>query len=293
MTVDELETEIRALSPNDRAQLFIRLALPEEHRVSRKLPSVINDWIRIDDSTEHQERPQIAIERKTFGNADIGEHTIDILASIKRNPASIGHPLILVTILRWTEMIRRNRGLSSKVPSSKKKYKIAEQYLKRVGEVLIEGAKERAVPKEYALLYSNGNLDAHWYGILHDVWEILADSEVKGIKRNDLKLHTIQQKLRDSDHSEKGIEGVSVFLTSSEGKRVMLKRRSWQNTLSIYQAWRVGLQQDTYRKYKHSAAKQSEQERSNYSFTLDTDFNYFSVTTIANALGDWFAWPAT
>lgn len=293
MTVDELETEIRALSPNDRAQLFIRLGLPEEHRVSRKLPSVLNDWIRIDDSMEHQGRPQIAMERKTFGNGDIGEHTIDILGSIKVNPASIGHPLILVAILRWTEMIRRNRALSGKVPSSKKKYKIAEQFLKRVGKVLIEGAKQRAIPKEYALLYSNENLGAHWYGILHDVWKILADSEINGIKRYDFKIQDIQQRLKDSDHSEKGIEGISVFLMSDEGKLVMSKRQSWLNTLSIYEAWRVGLQQDTYRRYKHSASKQGERERSDHRFTLDTDFNYFSVTTIADALGDWSAWPTT
>src|SRR5262249_5990668 len=148
----------------DRARLLVRLGMANIHRLSGKVQGIeiedwinttdLQDWVKIEDSSgQFRKRPVIIVNyfREEFrqrlaGAKQILDERIDILATVKGNPASIGHPLILFAIKRWVEMIRNHRALASKNvdPASTEKYTVAKEHLNNLWSALIEGAEERA-----------------------------------------------------------------------------------------------------------------------------------------------------
>lgn len=301
--LEELEREIRKLSNEDQAELFVRLGLPEHLKPCDTIAArdidelvrlgVLHDWVKIEDQGEHQRRPVITIEtaaKRLHLVKDDSDASIDIFATIKNNPASIGHPLILLAILRWVNMVSGNQALAHKDDALQQKLEIAKGHLKQIGDALIEGAKERATPMEFATLY---HYKSHWpegsqYGTLSTAWRMLADDQIKNTRNSKIKLEILRQKLLETNHTTRSINEIISFL--DENKTFLSRRRSWPATSSVYDAWRLGLTQDTFRTYSSMAKKQA-RRLTEYCSPQEGDNPYYFISDIANILGNWLSIP--
>lgn len=188
MTVDEIEKEIKALSANDRKDLFARLGVVDP--INPLCGDVrIDDWVG-----EDQLRP-----RSTIIYPDGLEESIDIIASVESNPVSIGHPAILLAIKRWEHIVlyRHAQSRSPVYQSTKPDFvELAQMHLERVGSALLKGAKDRALPKEEALdvYIQKLGLDTDYY-YLHFAWQLLDADEIKKARRLELRLKLLEDQL--------------------------------------------------------------------------------------------------
>lgn len=299
MTVDDLETEVRALSAEDQALLLSRLALPFSPEQRSSTWSGADDWIRIEDLEErHRSKPHIVFERSQIVDGDDTEESIDILAAIKANPAAIGHPFILFAIKRWVQMVSDYCYFPKIDKVASQRRDIAKRHLERVSEALIEGAKDRAIPKEIARFYLYKGLSPRgpMYGILFRVWEILSKGEISKMSTSKSKIAAIEKKLADDKWPEHdaivkwpkhGATEVIDFLKSDKGKRCLSQRRSWTVMRSSYDAWRQCLDMNTQRRYRVELKKHEPTGLSLWSLGGPD----FSISDIAIALSDWFSWP--
>jgi hypothetical protein len=291
--VEQLENEIRKLPAKDRAKLYARLGLSQNYKNKRSVPGHFEDWITLDDSSAgFKVRPRIKVKYRDINHIESGEDLIDIIDSVRKDPRCIGHPFILFAILRWVGIVEWTRSLGRKNVRFAHEYKTAEGHLQRVGSALLEGAKERAIPIEFASIYGQFVKKGRRYGTLRDAWLVLADSQVKKIQNSNVKLEEVKKRLR-AKHTEENVNDILAFLKSREGRRFLTQRRSWQATSSGYAAWAVSLTPATYKRYHFEAEKQAKKilrpiDKAN-SYTIMGD--EFSLSNIAKALGDWFPLP--
>ena len=138
---------------------------------------------------------------------DHSRQHIDIFATIKRNATSIGHPAILHAIKHWEHVVYfyYHLALRSEGKSWSNwfgSYQLAERNLKYVSAALLEGAKERAIPKEVAfkIIIEVTGLE---YDIrdLKSTYEILNSNLIKEKRRVDEKLRLVAQCLSDEARS--------------------------------------------------------------------------------------------
>jgi hypothetical protein len=291
--VEQLENEIRKLPSDLRANLYTRLGLSETYKAKRNVPLHFEDWITLNDSSaQYKEKPQIKVTYRDSSDIDAGEDVIDIVDSVKKDLRCMGHPLILFAILRWSVIVEWKHSLAKKDVKSAEEYQTAKAHLQRIGAALFEGAKERAVPKEFASIYGQFPERGGRYGTLAYAWRVLADDSVKKIRNINLKLEEIQKRLQ-AEHSEENVRDIMAFFKSDEGRRFITQRRSWQATIRGYDAWAVSLTPETYKRYHFEAEKQARKilaplNREN-SYTIVGD--EFTLSNIARALGDWFSLP--
>ena len=302
VNLEALEREIRALSKEDRAELFVRLGLPKSHRPYGIIKGLdidefiraerLNDLIRIDDMVgEYKQKPRItikSIERrlKLANNSDF--ETIDIFACISNNPAAIGHPLILFVIQRWIAIARYYRVLSKEHSSWLEMYKIAEVHLQRLGCVLLETAKESDIQYEYARihLYKQDFKERPKYGVLFAAWNLLTQNDIKNTRNNDLKLKKMKEYLCGLEYFlDYAIDEVITFFRKN--RRFVSQRRSWVATSKAYEAWNLSLDQATLRRYNTKANKQGSRLQGVRLGPPASEI--VTVSDIANAIGDWFS----
>jgi hypothetical protein len=294
VNVEQLENEIRQLPARERAKLYTRLGLSEGYRISKNWPKRIEDWITIDDSSaQSKERPQIKVKYRDVNNPESGEDIIDIIDSVKKDPRCIGHPFILFAILRWVTRVKWKRSLARKSAKFAEEYQIAEGHLKRIGSALLDGAKDGAVPIEFASIYVQFFGRIRSYGTLHAAWIILADPQVKKLQNTNVKIEEVRERLLSKRHPEEYVKDTMMFFKTSEGRHFFSKRRSWEATMRGYEAWAVSLTPDTYKRYFFEANKQAERvliyPTGEEAYTVARD--EFDITNISKALGDWFSLP--
>lgn len=198
MTIDELEREIRDMSSEDCLRLFERLGLGE---AAKMLHATV--WI-YDLNKSDRDKPRAVIEYK-----DGFKETIDIIESVRNNAASIGHPVILLAIHRWEQIVRYHRSFRGKkeyldlfrreplrLKADDTLFKIAQDHLESIGEALLKGAKKRALTKEAIFVMAVGGLgyDVE-YSYLRLATELLTTEEIKKIRNIKRKLNVIREKL--------------------------------------------------------------------------------------------------
>jgi hypothetical protein len=188
-----LQTTRRQLEVSDRIKVSIPLELTES-RV------VIHDWHKARQKDE-QTWPRAVILSRDPNEADFGYipiESIDIIQSVRKDPAAVRHFAIQIAIHRWANLVRyyyhlpvlsddteaqRKRG----VRSQHMWYKIAANNLQRVGgQAILEQAQKDALPMEVAVVAHNTELYRQEQ-YLPVVWELLSKPEIQA-KNSDLEL---------------------------------------------------------------------------------------------------------
>jgi hypothetical protein len=246
--------------------------------------------IEIDDhsSPERWERPYAHIYFSKHSQMRV--ETIDIIESVKENPASIGHPAIVVAIHHWQRVVHARRvierddittrdewGKAVKEVMGEREIRVAENNLKAIGKALVDGANEAALPNAPAFAF-NMKSARLWIDdketVLYKAWERLAASFIDstdGVKQVLAKLETVllafeSQPYTDSRNRRVSANRVMEFLrTGGEygGERFVgydqngkLKRRRWIEFRNAFAGWYYGLGQTVVQQYLETAAKQ-------------------------------------
>ena len=190
MTIQELEHEIMALSGRERAELLTRL----ERRALYDNRNAAMVVVSNDLSEEGAEKPVAEVYRFQMGRQK-PHQTIDIFAEIFQDATSVSKPLINAFIRRWELIVRNKHRFSDKFS------RFAIRHLEHVGQVMAEGAKQRATPIEHVIA-EDIHQDEFYY--LNHVHDILRDRKIKRIKSWKTKCNLIEKRLR-----EKSIEVLS------------------------------------------------------------------------------------
>ncbi|MGA9771045.1 MAG: hypothetical protein WBV94_18570 [Blastocatellia bacterium] len=314
MKIEELEKEIKALPVKDQARLIERLGL-------EKAADVLQAHIEIHDLNQRDRVKPRAIILYPDGTKE----GIDIIASVRNNAVSIGHPAILLAIRRWEYIVRYYRNLIGKPAAYLRTYRpdlpfeeihqIAINHLEHLVGALIDGVKRRALPKErlVTLFLAELGIDInHTY--LLEAWRLLGESEIKSAQRNDTKIQRIRKRLSEIDpYSLRGyreglIKPVINFLNSPSGKKWLFKRRTKSAMINDFDAWRLGLNKDTLRKYRSAGKYALIAEKflgmellPRENFRIDVIQNYLSDAPIPmdelrnyfHAIRHWFLLPTT
>lgn len=183
------KARVRLRSKNADVLLLDRdAALLRRHLDVERLENLIGatGWI-YDWSVDDQRQPRIRIK---YGDGT--EQWIDILASVKDNAASIGHPMILHAIRRWEHIIRWNQRRVDK-----KAREIAISHLKNLADAMLKGAKSRRVPVSRVVserAISGGTPGVNYY-FLGKAWNLLRDPAVKPKRTLSEIIRVITQRL--------------------------------------------------------------------------------------------------
>src|ERR1700686_1638169 len=107
--VETLEAARTSLSLNERALLSDRLMSTRAGIAWIDLGKVFDAEVEIDDSSapERLNRPHVYLSFRLGQQTRV--ETIDILESVRNNPASIGHPAVTFAICHWQHMISVKR----------------------------------------------------------------------------------------------------------------------------------------------------------------------------------------
>lgn len=290
MTVDELESEIKALPVKDQVRLIERLGL-------ERAANLLQARVEIHD---YSQRDRIK-PRAVISYPDGTKESIDIIASVRSNAVSIGHPAVLLAIRRWEYVVRYYLNLAGKPAAYLRTYrrdfpfeeihKIAIAHLERLGDALVEGAKGRALTKEglVTLFLSKLGIDTN-YTYLLEAWRLLGEGEIKNARRFDTKIQRVRKRLGEIDpysigsHRETLIKPVVDFLSSSSGRKWLVKRRTQRAIKNDFDAWRLGLKKITLRKYRSKGKGASSAEKFLGMSLLPK--SYFSLDVIQNYLSD-------
>jgi hypothetical protein len=203
MTVDELASEIKRLSPTERENLYQHLGVVDQAKW-RGAEIRIDDW---------QGKDKVS-PRATIEYADGTAETIDIIASIQANAVSLSHPAMLCAIQRWEEAVVYSNALIISppyLPSRANYVELAKKHLKRLSAALLNGAKKRRIPKELAVdlfVVKLGLQDD--YVVLHKAWEWLGETEIKTTRNTQQKLKKIESLLRSDWRIDDKFKNVEI-----------------------------------------------------------------------------------
>ncbi|HEX8173979.1 MAG TPA: hypothetical protein VF543_02550 [Pyrinomonadaceae bacterium] len=290
---EKLETGKKNLSFHERARISdSSIRMEGFANVWLDFGEVSDAIIEIDDrsSPERESRPYAYI---SFSNSyQRRVETIDIFESIKANPASIGHPVIIFAIYHWQRVIYTRRVIKRDdiIPREgwERAFKdefegvddlrTAERNLKAISKTLYEAARDRAISKEAALAlkmswyglqledentalhFAWENLEADAFGMIGEVEEILAKVEVE-LRSFSRRPYTDFRHTRISgervmeflrDDGEKG--GRKFVGFNEDGKSL---RQSWKVFRNAFAAWFFGLDQSSVQDYLEKSTKES------------------------------------
>jgi hypothetical protein len=290
--MEKLQAARQELSMHERGELLSNLILTATGTAWLDLGNVFDAQIQIDDnsSPERNSRPYAYISFRHINRRHV--ETVDILESVKTNPASIGHPAIVFAIHHWQRVIHAKRVVErdditsrdetwrsfKQAFSGEREVKIAERNLEAIGKNLLKGAKSGAISKEAALaikleLFGLRLEDTN--SILYKAWERL---EAKYIDPTDEPEQTLA-KLKDdllvfesqpyivTKTRRISAERVSEFLqeqgekggrryigSNQEGNSL---RPSWKVFRNAFAAWFFDLEQSSVQEYLEKAVKEN------------------------------------
>jgi hypothetical protein len=290
--MEKLQAARKELSFHERARLLSNLILTATGTAWLDLGEVFEAKIEIDDnsSPERRTRPYAYVSFSTGYQRRV--ETVDILESIKNNPAAIGHPVIVFAIYHWQRVIHAKRVIerdditsrdmmwkSFKLEfSGEREVEIAERNLKSIGENLLKGAKNGAISKEAAFaikleLFGLRLEDTNT--LFYKAWERL---EAKCIEPTDeieqvlAKIETDllafeKQPYTDTKSRRISTDRVMEFLRKrgrKGGKRFVgankesiSLRPSWKVFRNAFAAWFFDLTQSVVQDYLEKASKEN------------------------------------
>ena len=290
MTVEELEGQIKALTAKDQARLIERLGL-------ERAANLLKAHVKIHDlNTQDRVKPRVVISYP-----DGTKESIDIIASVRNNAVSIGHPAILLAIRRWEYIVRYYRNLTGKPAKYLRNYRpdvpfdninqIAVDHLERLVDALVDGVKGRALTKErlVTLFLTKLGLDTN-YTYLLEAWRLLGKDEIKNANRESTQFMRLRKGLNEIDpyslkeRRKSLIDPVVDFLSSPQGRKWLVKRKTKSAMINDFDAWRLGLTKSTLRKYRSKGKDVSGTEKFLGMSLLPSE--YFRLNVIQNYLSD-------
>lgn len=264
MTLDELEKELRELSDADFNILGRRLGLVNPDKLSYAK-------VQIDEGDE-TDTPFAVVEY-----ADGSKEKIDIFATIRGCARSVGHPVILLAIRHWQEILRHRSALMFKDEweniegvdenSRKGAREIREHYfsglpdrasknLTRISEAIIQGAKDNSVAKEDAFaarVEDMGYAEENTW--LYEAFDCLRNDKTRNPDLRLVNLTKALQKRRVVNHIIP-LGKVMTFLRTENGK-FYLRPRRWDAMRNAFLAWCFHLDHNTVVKYFSKAKKRN------------------------------------
>jgi hypothetical protein len=315
MDMEKLARLIRKLPMKDKLKLLANLGLWPVIKKSYAAK------VEIYDLGKDEAKPRAVI---TYPNGET--ESIDIIESVRRNAASIGHPAILFALHRWEQMIRHLTFLPKDIQAYLREYDTAglslspkqvgdkaESHLMRIGEALVEGAKKRALRKELLLgvlenVYGQKSVTNEY---LEKTWELLGSKEIREVDNESLKLERLRNLLYDWKYSEIAkeyrdelfpkeflkndvIEVILDFLSSS-GSRFLAKRRKPKQSSAFHNAFyssRYDVNVDTLKSYR-SRTKQSPIGESDAEYLVPRHPGTFGLDSIDRDLDDYSLYDLT
>lgn len=278
-TLDELREAIRSLSDADRATLFKSSGA----EVRREQIVLIHDWKR-------QPHDDISFPRAEVIFDKFERQQIDIIATVRANAASIGHPAILCAIKRWEHFVisqsklpgigreildesaqDRAEPLRIRIRKLTHFAKIAEIHLRDIGASLLQGAQRNAWPKELAFKKHKRHFKES-YRYLRLVFEVqrrqksgavseliagaIADFRDTGFIDDPVPSGAIT--LPDECFHPGGVfwigfEEIRSFLETSGRRLLEAKRQRYDAWVSGFDAWRFDIHAGTHRGYRATA----------------------------------------
>jgi hypothetical protein len=289
--VEKLQTARKELSFHERARLLSNLTLTLAGTAWLDLGEVFEAQIEIDDSSSPERwfRPYAYI---SFSNVSYRRvETVDILESVKNNPASIGHPAIAFAIYHWQRVIYAKRVIErdditsrdeeyrafKRVFSGELEVEIAERNLKVIGNNLLKGAKKSAISKESALALKMESLGLRLEDtntVIYQAWERLSaefidptDEVEQVLAKLETGLRAFEKQPYTNSNSRRisadrvmeflraeGDKGGKKFVGNNE-EGVSL-RQQWKVFRNAFAAWFFDLdQKNTVQDYLEKAAK--------------------------------------
>jgi hypothetical protein len=284
--IDKLLTARKTLSFHERAQLSDRLILTAAGTAWLDLGDVFEaqiEIIEIDDnsSPERASRPHARIS--FYPHTQNHVQIIDIIESVKNNPLAIGHPAIMYAIYNWQQVIHAKRVIERDDVTSRdeigqvakqvfgggREVEIAKRNLKRISQVLVEGANKRALSKEAAFA---ANVELLGLGLegtdsfLHKAWERLAGDFVeKVLEKIETELRALERLGEVNTPGRIPISRVMGFLKDGgqKGGRKFVayneegvsSRPAWKVFRNAFLAWFYDLEQGSVQQYLEDAAK--------------------------------------
>jgi len=261
MKIDEIERAIRALSHADCERLFGSFNL---------IPfGTLGVEVTIEDGSK--DKPPIAIVEYNDGS----KKAIDIIATVQKNPKSIGHPVIRIAIWRWSEILRHHRALNFKDADDEKldgllkdirKHTrgrfpdIAAKNLIKIHKALMKAPEDRTISREEAF-----EAEVKHYGLdsqdtyLYEAYEWLRQDKTRN---RGLRLEKLEQSLQKKKVRKAYItlDRVLDFLRDEIGSSY-IRPRSWIPMRNAFIAWNFKMERYTVRRY-FSTAKAKKKQRS-------------------------------
>jgi hypothetical protein len=295
LTYDEMEklqAARKELPFHERARLLSNLILTAAGTAWLDLGEVFEAQIELDDnsSPERRTRPYAYI---SFSNGHQRHvETVDILASVNKNPAAIGHPAIVFAIHHWQRVIHAKRIIERdditsrdetwksmrRIFSGELEVEVAERNLEAIGQKLIRGAKKGAISKEAALAIQVELLGLRLEDtntLFYKAWERLGSEFIDRTNEVEQVLEKVKADLlafekqphTDIQSRRISMDIVMMFL-NEEGERggkrfigyneegISLKP-SWKVFRNAFAAWYFELAQPVVQDYLEKAAKEN------------------------------------
>lgn len=290
--VEKLQEARKELSFHERARLLSNLILTATGTAWLDLGEVFDAQIELDDNSSPARwtRPYAYI---SFSNGHQRHvETVDILASVNKNPAAIGHPVIVFAIHHWQRVIHAKRVIERdditsrdetwrslrRVVSGEIEVEVAERNLEAISQKLLKGAKKGAISKEAALAINvelSGLRLEDTNTIFYKAWERLGaeyidrTDEVEQVlaklkaalltfekhPHTDINSRRISTERIMTFLNEEGEKGGKRFVGYSE-EGISLKP-SWKVFRNAFVAWFFELAQSVVQDYLEKAAKEN------------------------------------
>lgn len=290
--MEKLQAARKELSFHERARLLSNLILTNTGTAWLDLGEVFDAQIELDDNSSPARwtRPYAYI---SFPNGHQRRvETVDIIASVNKNPAAIGHPAIVFAIHHWQRVIHAKRVIERdditsrdetwrsmrRVVSGEIEVEVAERNLQTIGEKLLKGAKKGAISKEAALAINVEllgltledtdtvfykaweRLGAEYIERTDEVEQVLASLKADLLMfekqpHTDLKSRRISTDRIMMFLNEEGEKGGKRFVGySEEGISV---KPSWKVFRNAFVAWFFELAQPVVQDYLEKAGKEN------------------------------------
>lgn len=290
--IKKLNTARKELSFHERARLFSNLILAAAGTAWLDLGEVFNAQIEIDDSSspERWSKPYAHLSFPHSNQKKV--ETVDILESVKNNPAAIGHPAIAFAIYHWQRVIYAKRVIErdditcrdemakvfKKVFGGEQEVEIAEFNLQAIGNNLLKGAKKKAISKEAAFAFNLELLGLNLKDtntVFYKAWERLDTNLIDPLDEVEQVLAKIESDLlifEKQEHTDVKSRRISVnrvmdFLREDGekgGRRFVGNnvegyslRPSWKVFRNAFAAWFFNLAQSVVQEYLEKAAKEN------------------------------------
>jgi hypothetical protein len=287
--LEQLDQARRLLSFSERARLS-KLWTTAAGLVFYDAGEIFYTVLELKDqsSVDGEQRPYVLIRKRD--NSKVYVETIDIIETVRKDAALIGHPAIVWAIKHWERVTHARRVLlhddvfsrDAATAGSKDYYeetyiRTAEQNLAAVFKALQAGIKKRAISPASALAIRirELNLDAG-QNFLRVAWERLAPMNIDPTENIEARIKTIETYLKQSDieftgegNSPVTIRQVVNFLKDAghkyvgddegDGRRVSY-RPNWKIFSNAFARWYFNVEQTTLQDYLTDARKEGVSE---------------------------------